>query len=70
MAFKTWHYGMKPGIAIAMETVLVLLALGALKLWRALASWGREGKKKTKLNEFMNTICVFFFCLQKMKTPS
>lgn len=27
--------------------------------------FGRRGKKKTKLNEFMNTICVFFFCLQK-----
>lgn len=25
----------------------------------------RGGEKKTKLNEFMNTICIFFFCLQK-----
>lgn len=60
MAFKTWHYGMKPSIAIAMETVLVLLALGALKLRRALASWGREGKKKDKIKWIHEYNMCFF----------
>lgn len=37
VALETRHHGRKPGIAVAMETVLVLLALGPLELSRALA---------------------------------
>lgn len=37
VAFETRYHGRKPGIAVAMETVLVLLALRPLELSRALA---------------------------------
>lgn len=59
VALKAKHHRRKPGIAVAVETVLVLLALWALKLRWALASLvGRRKRKKKK--EFMNT--VFFCC--------
>lgn len=43
MALKTRHHGRKPGIAVALETVLVLLAFRPLELSWALAPW--EEKK-------------------------
>lgn len=44
MALKARHHRRKPGIAIAMETVLVLLAFRSLKLSWALAPYKEEKK--------------------------
>lgn len=46
MALETGHHGRKPGIAVAMETVLVLLAFGPLELSWALAPWDKEEIKR------------------------
>ena len=54
MALETRRYGRKPGIAIAMETVLVLLALRPLELSWTLAPWG--DKEEQKIHELMNAI--------------
>lgn len=43
MALEARHHGREPGVAVAVETVLVLLALWALELRWALAPLGGGG---------------------------
>lgn len=50
VALETRHHGRKPGIAVSVETVLVLLALGPLELSRALAPWRYRGREEIKMN--------------------
>lgn len=52
VALEAKHHGRKPGIAVTVETVLVLLALWALKLWWALAPlFGNKKDLKKKEKE-------------------
>lgn len=67
VALEARHHRRKPGIAVAVETVLVLLALWALKLRWALASLvggrKRQNLKKKRIYDCNGFFFLLFFCL-------
>lgn len=56
MALEARPYGRKPGVAVAMETVFGLLALGPLELRRALASREKITRRGTTQKNKKNFI--------------
>lgn len=64
VALKTRHHGREPGIAVSLETVLVLLALRPFELSWALAPW--EEEEETKLHELVNAMNLFFLKIMSL----